>query len=202
MVLETTTQSHLDEMQGAREFRDCMSRFATGVTVVTTTRDGEVHGMTANAFVSISIDPRLVLVSVSKRARMHAMLLDSRRYGLSVLAEDQEGLARHFAGRTKTIDSVDFEWKDGLPLVRHALAHVRCTVHAHHEAGDHTLFLGRVDDLDFGDGYPLVFFRGRFYGVTTRPEGVAPPALSAVREQLDALDQSSDLDSFPLEYYW
>ncbi|HEX8917650.1 MAG TPA: flavin reductase family protein [Chloroflexota bacterium] len=178
-----------------------MGRFATGVTVVTTTWGGDVHGMTANAFVSISIDPRLVLVSVSKRARMHDMLLASRRYALSVLAEDQEGVARHFAGRTKKITSVDFEWKDDLPLVKHALAHVRCTVDAHHEAGDHTLFLGRVDDLDFRDGYPLVFFRGRFYGVTSRPEGISIPALTA-REQLEALDEGTERESFPLEYYW
>ena len=79
--------------------RRTLGRFTTGVTVVTTAQGSEIHAMTANAFTSVSLDPPLVLVSVDHRTRMHALLPDTRRYGVSVLASDQERVAWHFAGR-------------------------------------------------------------------------------------------------------
>ena len=82
-----------------RRLRSTMGRFCTGVTVVTTARDGQVHAMTANAFTSVSLQPPLVLVSIDHRTRMHALLPDTRHFGVSVLASDQERVAWHFAGR-------------------------------------------------------------------------------------------------------
>jgi len=82
-----------------RQFRNALGRFASGVTVITTEHEGRTHGMTANAFVSVSLDPPLVLVSVDNRAQMHQLLALAPRYGVSVLAEDQEMLSNHFAGR-------------------------------------------------------------------------------------------------------
>lgn len=181
----------------AREFRTTMSRFATGVTVVTTAQGERIHGMTANAFVSLSIDPLLVLISVDHRAQMHALLLESGRYAISILAEEQEALARHFAGRPRDEIPIDFAWKNGLPLIPHALAHVICTVHSRTDAGDHTLFLGQVEDVSYREGYPLVFYAGRFFGVTSRPDGIPDMPLPLFEDQ-----EAEDLQSFPLQYYW
>ena len=82
-----------------RQFRNALGRFASGVTVLTAQDQDQMHGMTANAFVSVSLDPPLVLVSLDNRSNMHRILPTVRRFGISVLAEDQEPLSNHFAGR-------------------------------------------------------------------------------------------------------
>jgi flavin reductase (DIM6/NTAB) family NADH-FMN oxidoreductase RutF len=142
--------------------RRTLGRFTTGVTVVTTAREGEIHAMTANAFTSVSLDPPLVLVSVDHRTKMHRMLPDTRRYGVSVLASDQERVAWHFAGRPLKEHGELFEWAGGVPLVSGAIAHVACSLYAAHEAGDHTLYLGHVDHLASRPGEPLLFHSGVF----------------------------------------
>jgi flavin reductase (DIM6/NTAB) family NADH-FMN oxidoreductase RutF len=142
--------------------RRTLGRFTTGVTVVTTARGGDVHAMTANAFTSVSLDPPLVLVSVDHRTRMHALLPDTRRYGVSVLGSDQERVAWHFAGRPLRDSGELFEWAGEVPFVRGAIAHVGCSLHAGHAAGDHTLYLGRVEHLDSRPGDPLIFHAGAF----------------------------------------
>jgi len=159
----------------SREFRNTLGRFATGVTVVTTKADGEVHGMTANAFTSISLDPPLVLVSVGKQARIHAHLSQSPRFGVSVLSEDQVGLAWHFAGRPQDGLQPVFQWRGEVPLLTHALAHFVCSVEATYPGGDHTLFLSRVAALWYRDGSPLTFYRGRFFGTIPLPAGLWAP---------------------------
>ena len=95
----------------------------------------------------MSLDPPLVLVSIDHRTRMHRMLPDTRRYGVSVLASDQERTAWHFAGRPLRDPGELFEWTGDVAFVRGAIAHVGCSLHAEHEAGDHTLYLGRVEHL-------------------------------------------------------
>jgi flavin reductase (DIM6/NTAB) family NADH-FMN oxidoreductase RutF len=168
----------------ARAFRNALGRFATGVTIVTTQVDGGVHGMTANAFTSVSLDPPLVLVSVSTHARMHAYLSRQARFGVSVLSEDQLAYAWNFAGRPQAALQPAFMWRGEVPLVTHALAHLVCAVEASYPGGDHTLFLGRVEDLWYRDGSPLTFYRGRFFGVIPLPAGewAAGPQLAAEME--------------------
>jgi flavin reductase (DIM6/NTAB) family NADH-FMN oxidoreductase RutF len=153
-----------------RRFRAALGRFATGVTVVTTARDGEVHAMTANAFTSVSLEPPLVLVSIDHRTRMHGLLPDTRHFGVSVLASDQERTAWHFAGRPMP-DAADlFLWHGDIPLVRGAIAHVACTLYDAHEAGDHTLYLGEVQSIDDRPGTPLLFHGGEFGRMSPQPE--------------------------------
>jgi flavin reductase (DIM6/NTAB) family NADH-FMN oxidoreductase RutF len=142
--------------------RSTLGRFCTGVTAVTTAVDGEVHAMTANAFTSVSLDPPLVLVSIDHRTKMHRLLPASARYGVSVLGCEQERTAWHFAGRPMSDHGDLFEWAAGVPLVRGAIAHVGCSLHAQHEAGDHTLYLGLVEYLDSRPGDPLLFHGGAF----------------------------------------
>ena len=145
-----------------REFRNALGRFATGITVITASNNGQVYGMTANAFMSVSLDPPLVLVSVDKKAHMHEVLLQTDRYGVSILAEHQEKLSNHFAGRV--VDGVDFEFIeiDGMLLLNDAVAHLVTTIVNAQPAGDHTLFLGQVDFLEWRPGRPLLYYAGQY----------------------------------------
>lgn len=145
----------------ARQLRQVMGRFATGVTVVTTTDRGTIHGMTANAFLSVSLHPPLVLVSLG-RCRMNEMLPRTGRYGVSILSHDQKHFAAHFAGQRRSPVEPSFVWGHGLPLLDGALAHLVCRVADVHPAGDHVLWIGEVEHLHHRDGQPLLFYTGRF----------------------------------------
>ncbi|GIV88815.1 MAG: flavin oxidoreductase [Chloroflexus sp.] len=150
-----------------RLFRSTMGCFATGVTVITTARDGYVHGMTANAFLSVSLDPPLVLVSIGRSAKMHSLLAPGGRYGVSKLSEEQEHLSRHFSGKPITDLQPQFVWHNETPLLADALAHVVARVVDVHPAGDHTLFIGLVEHLAYRDGRPLLYYRGRYGRMAT-----------------------------------
>lgn len=141
--------------------RRAMGRFATGVTIVTTAQREQVHGMTANGVMSVSLEPPLIVVSLGE-SKMDGLLPRTRRYGVSVLGADQEELARHFAGRPVADLAPRFTWWKELPFIDGALAHVGCRVEAIHEAGDHRLWIGRVDYMEYRDGDPLLFYAGRF----------------------------------------
>ena len=147
-----------------RDFRAALGRFASGVTVVTVPNEGEragVRGVTANAFLSVSLSPPLVLVSIDKKARAHTPLMRAERYGVSILAEDQGPLSNHFAGFDDSVTPV-FAELDGLALIGGAVAHLICRVVDRHEAGDHTLFIGEVEALRTSDDAPLLYFRGQY----------------------------------------
>ncbi|AWN22035.1 flavin reductase [Deinococcus irradiatisoli] len=144
------------------EFRQTLGRFASGVTVITAAADGERRGMTANAFVSVSLVPPLILVSVDKRASMHAVLESAERFGVSVLSAAQRPLSDHFAGRPQPAEVPWFD-HEGLPLIAGAVAQLVCRKHSAVDAGDHTLFLGEVDYSRYTDDDPLIYFRGQYH---------------------------------------
>jgi flavin reductase (DIM6/NTAB) family NADH-FMN oxidoreductase RutF len=152
-----------------RGLRSTLGRFATGVTIVSTAGSDGIHAMTANAFTSVSLDPPLVLVSLDNRTRMHRMLPATRRYGVSVLAADQERLAMHFAGRPMPDHDDPFAWEGDVPVVRDAIAHFACESYAAHEAGDHTIYIGRVCGFQARPGHPLLFHSGEFTRVANEP---------------------------------
>ena len=143
-------------------FRQTLGRFATGVTVVTTECDGEVHGMTANSFTAVSLSPPLVLVSIDNRARMQQVLPRSGRYGVSILHAEQQDVSSHFAGRPIGGLDVAFDWFEGMPVIAGALAHLVCAVRESVPVGDHTLHIGHVDHFRRQDGVPLIFFGSRY----------------------------------------
>ena len=145
----------------AKGMRQVMGRFATGVTVVTTIEKDTIHGMTANGFLSVSLRPPLVLVSLG-RCRMNEMLPKTGRDGISVLAQDQDHFAAHFAAQRPSPVDPEFVWHEGLPLLDGALAHVACRIVDAHRAGDHVLWIGEVEHLHHRDGEPLLFYTGRF----------------------------------------
>ncbi|MDQ6821785.1 MAG: flavin reductase family protein [Actinomycetota bacterium] len=160
-------------------YREVLGRFATGVTVVTikSPSTGDVRGMTANAFMSVSLDPPLVLVSVRRDARAHPLLHESGRYGVSLLGERLEREARRFAGMPVAAyePTPTFEEHSGTPILRDALGWLVATIVDEHPVGDHTLFIGEIVDLATGhpSQRPLGFYRSSFAEVSVL-EGRGP----------------------------
>lgn len=158
---------------GPRDFRNALGRFATGVTVVTMLapeghedpapheQDG-VFGLTVNAFMSVSLDPPLIAVSIDKRARAHATMLTAERFGVSVLTDGQQRLSDMFAGRPVQPPAQPFERFAGFPVLRGALAQLVLSTHQVHNAGDHTIFIGEVEALRYSEGQPLLFSQGQY----------------------------------------
>jgi flavin reductase (DIM6/NTAB) family NADH-FMN oxidoreductase RutF len=143
-------------------FRRTLGMFATGVTVLTTRTGESVHGMTANAFMSVSLTPPLVLVSIDRRARMCELLHEGTHFGVNVLEAHQAGLSDRFAGRAGEGIEPTFELVHDTPLVDGALAHLVARVVRSYWGGDHSLFLGRVEYAHYGEGEPLLFHGGRY----------------------------------------
>lgn len=118
--------------------------------------------MTANAFVSVSLDPPLVLVSLDNRSVMHRILPGIGRFGVSVLAEHQEKLSNHFAGRTVEGLPIRFVTRLGIPLLEDAVAYFVVQLIDAHPAGDHTLYIGRVEHFESREDRPLLFYSGKY----------------------------------------
>ena len=153
------------------EFRAALGRFASGITVVTVqTSEGQVHGMTASAFCSVSLRPPLVLVCVDHLAETYLHLSEHDRFGVSVLKEDQEALSEFFADPERNPDAayrlgIQYRKMDGgTPVLQEALANLECSKVDAHAAGDHTIFVAEVRDVALSEGTPLLYFRGQ-YGV-------------------------------------
>jgi len=154
----------------ALAFRRTLGMFATGVTVLTTRVAEQVHGMTANAFMSVSLSPPLVLVSIDRRARMGALMHEGTRFGVSVLEARQTGLSDRFAGRiAEGVAEPSFEIVHETPLVEGALAHLVARVVRSYWGGDHSLFLGQVEFARYGEGRPLLFHGGRYERLVDDP---------------------------------
>ena len=139
-------------------FRQVLGRFASGITIVTAQSGDEVRGMTASAFMSGSLTPPLVVISIGRTARLHDVIERSGAFGISILGEGQEAHSRHFAGQPTLAAEQLFEEHDGFPLVAGALAGLVASVQDTHRCGDHSLFVGRVRHLQARDGEPLLHF--------------------------------------------
>lgn len=152
----------------ASDFRKAMGCFATGVTVITVDQDGEVHGMTANAFTAVSLNPVLVLVCVDHRARTHAHLHARKRFGVNVLRNDQRTVSEYYARSEETHQHPEAagarfdRTTQGTPVLRGALAYLECRLHSVQPAGDHTIFIAEVEDVVVREGEPLLYFRSTY----------------------------------------
>ena len=151
------------------DFRNALGSFATGVTVITVDHEGEVHGMTANAFSSVSLDPPLILVCVNHKARTHAHLHARQRFGVNVLAKDQRAISEYYALATASHQEAQRKagarfdrTPQGTPILHGALAYLECRLHTAHDAGDHTIFIAEVEDVVVHHGDPLLYFRGAY----------------------------------------
>ena len=156
------------------QFRLVMGRFATGVTVVTAHMDGQTRGMTANAFMSASLQPPLCVVSVAQRAHMHGLILPAGRFGVNFLAVGQERIARHFAGTPEAGLDVAIDFVDGIPALADACARVLAVTAATHDCGDHTLVVGHIHSMSADGRPPLLYHASRFGSFVPFDEEEAP----------------------------
>ena len=147
------------------ELRQVMGHFATGVTVITTlNKAGQMHGLTANAFTSVSLEPPLLLIAVDKKAESWPAFEESKVFTVNILADNQEALSRRFAvsGGNK-FEGVAYRiGANGAPILEGALAYIECTLYAAYEGGDHSIYLGEIRQAEIREGKPLVFFRGGY----------------------------------------
>lgn len=146
-----------------RQFRQVLGRFASGITVLTAKLEGEVRAMTASAFMSGSLMPPLVVISIARNAKLHERIAASGAFGVSILDEGQEAYSRYFAGQPGPAPEPLFNNETDVPLVAGALAGLVATVEDSHRCGDHTLFIGRVRHLQAREGAPLLHFGGGYY---------------------------------------
>ncbi len=149
-----------------RQFRDAMGHFATGVTVLTTRHEGELHGMTANSVTSVSLDPMLILVCLMKDARTALAIQAAERFAVNILTEGQDELSQRFARPGQNhFEGLDLmEGPHGLPLLPGCLAHLTAQVTEIVPAGDHDVVFGEVDHVHVNPngGSPLLFFQGGY----------------------------------------
>ena len=160
-------ESRSEDMPDSQTFRQAWGKFATGVSVVTTVQeDGSVHGMTANGISSVSLDPPLVLVCVGHTAASYPLIREAKRFAINIMNEDQRPLAEYYARpsdqKTGELDVSFTHTERGVATVDGSLAHMDCRVVSEHEAGDHTIFIAEVEEIEIGDGKPLLYYEGRF----------------------------------------
>lgn len=153
-------------MSQERQFRDCLGRFATGVTVVTCREPGgERAGITVNSLTSVSLDPQLILWNIARTSRAADAFVSAGEFVVNILAADQKALSEHFAQserpRFKSVASTDSA--SGQPLLPDCIAWLHCQTDAIHEGGDHLIIVGEVTKVDLGrDTAPLLYFAGNY----------------------------------------
>lgn len=159
----------MEDLVTPDQFRSALGRFATGVTVITVqVSDDQVHGMTANAFCSVSLHPPLVLVCVDHLAETYLHLRERGEFGVSVLKQEQEALSEFFADPERNPDAAYrlgirfLAMRSGIPVLDDALVSLDCRTVDAHTAGDHTVFIAEVREVLLGEGMPLLYFRGRY----------------------------------------
>ncbi|MEC5422996.1 flavin reductase family protein [Virgibacillus sp. C22-A2] len=143
-------------------FRKAMGKFATGVTVVTTQVGKDIRGMTANAFMSVSLNPKLVVISIDENANIKNYINVSGKFAVSVLNEEQQDMSAYFAGQIEETTEIEFNWFNNMPTIKNSLVNLTCDVHDTVIAGDHILYIGKVTDVCISDGAPLAFFEGKY----------------------------------------
>ena len=153
------------------DFKNAMSAWASGVTVVTTRADGLAYGITASSFTSVSLDPPLVLVCINDTSPLCAMIKASGRFAVSVLGRDQEEASNYFASRGREaaarIEAVAMEdTEDGIPLVSGAMGALVCDLHEALMMGDHLVVVGEVTEAQSAsEGSPLIYWSRAYRGV-------------------------------------
>jgi len=150
----------------AEAFRAAMSSWPSGVTIVTSRAGEQIHGMTVSDFSGVSLDPPLALVCAAKSSVTTGLIEEGRCFGVNVLRLDQTALSNKFASKKdefKRFEGVEtFEATTGAPLIRDALVNLDCRVVVIHDAGDHVLCVGEIEQMQIHDGDPLIFFRGGY----------------------------------------
>ncbi|MEX3937669.1 flavin reductase [Paraburkholderia phymatum] len=189
-----TTGEIAEQAFDIADFRRALGAFVTGVTVVTTIQpDGSPRGFTANSFTSVSLDPPLILVCIAKTASSYAVFSQTRRFAVSVLAEDQKAVSGVFA--SKAADKFEqVAWHartTGAPVMDDAAASFDCTTHEVVDAGDHIILIGRVVDFVHTSSSPLGYCRGAYVNFSLSQDALAAAGsraqVGAILEHRDGL---------------
>lgn len=152
-------------MVSDEEFRDALTLFPSGVTVVTAKdSNGNLHGATVSAFCSVSLEPPLILVCIDKKADSHYALLQTDSFIVNIRRCNQQYLSEHFAStQPDKFDSVNYRLGiDDLPILEDVLANLECRLVNSHAGGDHTIFVGQIKRAKINEGDPLVYFYGNY----------------------------------------
>lgn len=155
------------------DFKAAMRHFPTGVSVVTSLREGEPRGVTVSAFASVSADPPLVLICINREARSYLYISSSKIFCVNLLAGDQRHLAERFSGKLREhqFDGVEYDVDaTGAAVLRGTVAHFDCEVVEEHHAGSHSIFIGRVVSCTSRSGSPLGYYNGEFHDFGIRIE--------------------------------
>jgi flavin reductase (DIM6/NTAB) family NADH-FMN oxidoreductase RutF len=168
------------ETVDARQFRQTLGAFPTGVCLVTTVSDhGKGEGMTINSFTSVSLDPPLILWSIRDDARSAEVFLRARSFNLSVLTCDQQALGMHFAKPAfDKFEGFADQFEIGankVPRLKDSVATFECSTYSRHQEGDHTILLGRVDRFSRTDKAPLLFHSGQMGSLWELARTLAQP---------------------------
>jgi flavin reductase (DIM6/NTAB) family NADH-FMN oxidoreductase RutF len=150
----------------AAAFRQAMRRVPTGVTVVTTLKEGEPRGITVNAFASVSLQPPSLMICVNREARSYLFISSSRIFCVNVLAGDQRELAEHFSGKVRDRQFADIAYaidSTGAPVLGGTIAHFDCELAEEYQYGSHSILIGRVLSCSARPGSPLGYFNGGFH---------------------------------------
>ncbi len=179
-----TTEVRTGVPGSAEALRHVMGRFTSGVTIVTALRADIKYAMTATAVSSVSLEPPLILVCVSKTSRFHKAIIEIDTWAISLLAADQVSLARHFSNRGRDLLS-QFDHIDhvpaplsGAPLIEGAIAWMECTTYARYDGGDHTIVVGQLARAsgprsadEAAEERPLTYYQGAYWPESTAPKG-------------------------------
>lgn len=154
-------------MVSPEEYRDAVRHFASGVTIITAAAEGEVNGMTASSFASVSLEPPLILVVLDKASRTNAMIQKVGSFAVNILAREQEEIARTFARSTdKTFDELPHQVGPmGAPLLDGSLVWLECRTTEVFGAGDHDIVIGEVLTTGGSEGEPLVYHDRSYRGL-------------------------------------
>jgi flavin reductase (DIM6/NTAB) family NADH-FMN oxidoreductase RutF len=151
-----------------KQYREALGQFVTGITVITALDQNHLPlGFTANSFNSVSLDPPLVLWSLAKSASTYRDFMAAERFGIHILAEDQIELSNRFASTSDNrFQNLEYELKDGIPLLGDYLARFQCSLEHIYAGGDHSIFVARVERFDHNaDKQALVYHRGSYAGL-------------------------------------
>ena len=157
----------MDEM---KKFRQCLAKFATGVTVVTCADgDGRPYGITANSFSSVSLEPRLILWNIAKVSNSLQAFLDAEYFAINILSKEQRELSAHFAKSDHTLfETVEIERsEENVPLIPGTLACFECRTFNIHDCGDHYIIIGEVVRFESRDVEPLLLYNGKYAALET-----------------------------------
>jgi flavin reductase (DIM6/NTAB) family NADH-FMN oxidoreductase RutF/DNA-binding MarR family transcriptional regulator len=168
-----------------RSFRRSLGQYATGVTIITTKVGDDRAGVTANSFASVSLDPPLILWSISKTSRSFGLFENCKSFTINILGKDQAPVSQHFSSaETDKFSGVKWsEGFDGVPAIDGAIAIFECTVEARYPGGDHIILLGRVRNFARYEGDPLLFSQGRYGIAEEHPDFVAKETLASLPDK-------------------